>query len=129
MNKDIQAARGMGLASIAIGLSEILLPKKIEKAMGIHNGQNTGILRVLGVREILHGVDILTHEDPTPGIFARCAGDVLDSALLSIAATRTKRPVSFAAIFAMVASVGVLDVIFAERLGTRTRTWREKLGF
>src|SRR5215217_661098 len=74
-------AKGLGWASIAIGLSEILMPRQIERTMGIGNGQNTGILRVLGVREICHGVDILSHRDPTPGLWGRVAGDLLDGVL------------------------------------------------
>jgi hypothetical protein len=125
---DTEAARGLGWASIAIGLTEILAPHQLENAMGIHNGENTGILRTLGVREILHGVDILAHDDPAPGVWARIAGDALDSALLGIAATRTKKPASFATIFSMVLGIGVLDAVVGARLAHRKTTWREKLG-
>src|SRR5215212_7722491 len=82
---DRSVAKGLGWVSIAIGLSEILAPKKIEQTMGIGNGQATGILRVLGVREICQGIDILTHNDPTPGLWARVAGDMLDGAVLAVA--------------------------------------------
>src|SRR3954447_3501596 len=109
-------ARGLGVASIAIGLTEILAPKQLEKTMGIGNGQTTGILRVLGVREIMHGIDILAHKDPTPGVWARVFGDLLDGALLGAAATRTKNPGGLAAIFAAVTPVVLADMIFAPRL-------------
>jgi hypothetical protein len=95
--------------------------------MGIGNGQNTGILRALGAREILHGLDILTHEDPTPGVYARCAGDVLDGALLGVAATRTKRPGGLAAVFMMVLPIVLLDLVYAFRLGARKRDERQGL--
>src|SRR3954447_5771869 len=85
---DQQAAQCLGWASIAVGLTEILAPKQLEKTMGVGNGQVTGILRVLGVREIMHGVDLLTHKDPTPGVWSRVLGDVLDGVLLGAAATR-----------------------------------------
>jgi hypothetical protein len=114
---DDAVARALGVASIGIGLSEILAPRKLEKAMGIGNGRNTGILRILGVREVMHGIDILFHEDPTPGVRARVFGDVLDSVLLGMAGTRTKKPGSFATIAAMVAGIGLLDLVFAGRLG------------
>jgi|SRR5581483_2250218 len=126
MNDD-QFARGLGIASIAIGLSEIVFPRRLEKAMGLHNGVNTGILRVMGVREILQGIDILTHEDPAPGIYARVAGDMLDTALLGIAATKTRRPGSFASIFTMVMGIGVLDMLCAGRLAKNKLSWRQKL--
>jgi len=92
MMTDIQKARGLGYASLAIGATEIAAPRQLERMMGIGNGQNTGILRVLGVREILHGIDILTHDDPLPGVAGRCAGDVLDSAVLAAAAKETRKP-------------------------------------
>jgi hypothetical protein len=109
-------ARTLGFTSIAIGLTEILFPKRLEKTMGIGNGENTGILRTLGVREIMHGVDLLTHEDPTPGVWARVAGDMLDGALLAAAARKTRNPGGFAAIAALVAPVVAADIWCAAKL-------------
>ena len=113
---DQHAAQGLGWASIAVGLTEILAPKQLEKTMGVGNGQVTGILRVLGVREIMHGIDILAHEDPTPGVWSRVFGDLLDGALLAAAASRTKKPGGLAGIFAAVAPLVLADMIFALRL-------------
>lgn len=113
---DQGAARCLGWASIAVGLTEILAPKQLERTMGVGNGQTTGILRVLGVREIMHGIDILSHDDPTPGVWSRAFGDLLDGALLGAAATRTKKPEGLAAVFAAVTPLVVADLIFAPRL-------------
>jgi hypothetical protein len=113
---DVAAARGLGWASIGIGLMEILAPKQIEKWMGISNGQNTGILRALAVREISHGVDILSHDDPAPGVRARVAGDMLDSVLLGLAAKRTKNIKGLMCVAAAVLPIVALDMIFAKRL-------------
>ncbi|MDB5353896.1 MAG: hypothetical protein JWN24_349 [Phycisphaerales bacterium] len=111
-----QAARGLGLASIGIGLTEIAAPRKLEEFMGIGNGQNTGVLRALGVREIMHGLDILAHRDPTTGVKARVAGDALDLALLGAAAKRTSRPSGLAMAFAMVLGITIIDALMAKRL-------------
>jgi hypothetical protein len=119
---DTQTARGLGWASIGIGLTEIAVPKQLEKMMGIGNGQNTGILRMMGVREIMQGVDILTHRDPGPGIFARVAGDVLDSVLMGAAATKTKRPMGLAMTFALVLPIVVMDALEATRLARKERS-------
>ena len=108
-------ARGLGITSIAIGLTEILAPKQLEKTMGIGNGQTTGILGVLGVREILHGVDLLSHDDPTPGLWGRVLGDLLDGVLLGAAGMRTRRPGGFMSICSLVLPVVLLDVIYAFR--------------
>src|SRR4051795_12004774 len=113
---DQQAAQCLGWASIAVGLTEILAPKQLEKTMGVGNGQVTGILRVLGVREIMHGIDLLAHDDPTPGLWSRVFGDLLDGVLLGAAPTRTKNPGGLAAVFAAVAPVVIADMIFAPRL-------------
>jgi hypothetical protein len=124
---DKLAARGVGWLSLAIGLSELLAPRKLERAMGIGNGQNTTIMRSMGLREVFHGLDILTHDDPTPGVIARVAGDVLDTALLGIAATKTRRPGSFTAICAMVLGIGLIDVLLAGKLAGKKRTWRQAI--
>jgi hypothetical protein len=113
---DQQAAQCLGWASIAVGLTEILAPKQLEKTMGVGNGQVTGILRMLGAREIMHGVDILAHQDPTPGVWSRVFGDLLDGVLLGAAATRTKKPGGLAVIAAAVMPLVVADMIFAPRL-------------
>ena len=113
---DVAAGRALGWASIGIGLTEIAAPKQLERWMGIGNGQNTGILRACGVREIMQGVDILAHDDPTPGVWARVAGDVLDSAALGVAAMKTKKPFSFAVITGMVLAIGLADLLCAKRL-------------
>lgn len=113
---DRGAATVLGWTSIAIGLTEIFASKQLGKTMGVESRQTDGILKVLGVREILHGVDLLSHRDPTPGVWSRVFGDLLDGALLGAAATRTKNPGGLAAVFAAVTPVVVADLFFAPRL-------------
>ena len=112
---DRAVAKGLGWVSIAIGLSEILAPRKLERTMGIGDHQNTGILRVLGVREVMQGVDILSHKDPTPGLWARVAGDLLDGVLLTAAGMKSRNRSGFMTICALVLPVVVLDMIYAKR--------------
>src|SRR3954462_1751288 len=112
---DIEVARGLGWASIAIGASEILAPRQLEQAMGIGNGQNTGILRALGVREIMHGVDILSHDNPTPGVWARVAGDMLDGVMLGLAAKKSRNLKGLMCVAAAVLPIVVVDMIVAKR--------------
>jgi hypothetical protein len=114
---DDQISRGLGWVSIGLGVAEILAPRAIERVLGIGNGQHAGTLRVLGVREIMHGVDLLTHVDPTPGIWARVAGDMLDGVLLGAAAAKTDRPGGFATVATSVLGVVALDVLEATRRG------------
>jgi hypothetical protein len=110
------AATGLGWTSIAIGLTEILAPEQLKRTLGIKKStENTGILRILGLREVMHGFDLLTHKDPMPGIRARCAGDLLDNVLLGAAATRTKNIAGFLTIFGAVLPVVALDMLFAKK--------------
>jgi hypothetical protein len=113
---DQRAADKLGVASVVIGLTELLAPRVIKKAMGVGNDRSTtGVLRVLGVRELMHGIDLLTHKNPAPGLWARVVGDVLDSALLGLAATRTRKPMGLGVVFAAVVPVVLADVFFAPK--------------
>ena len=118
---DAQAAKGLGLTSIAIGLAEIAAPGKVQELLGIEDRpSHRGILRVLGIRELMHGYALLTEEKPsremTNSVWGRVAGDVLDTAVLGVAATKTKAPARFAAVAAAVMGIGVLDFLSAVRL-------------
>jgi len=78
---------------------------------------------VCGVREICQGICILTEQEAnnrmTAGVWARVAGDVLDSALLGVAATKTRKPFAFAVVTAMVLGIGLADLLCAKRLTER----------
>jgi hypothetical protein len=121
---DLQGAQCIGWTSLAIGLSELLAPRQVQNLLGLEDSaEQRGILRVLGLREIGHGLSILTEDDPdqhmASSLWARVAGDGLDTALLGVAATKTKKPISFAAVAASVMVIGALDVIWAMRLSRR----------
>src|SRR5688572_20192321 len=90
---DTAGARGLGWASIGIGLAEIAAPRQVQNLMGLEDRPtHRGVLRVLGVREIMHGLSILTERRPTgamaAGLWSRVAGDALDTVLLGVAATK-----------------------------------------
>jgi len=76
---------------------------------------------------MMQGVDTVTHRNPTPGIWARVAGDVLDGVVLGLAATRTRRPRGFAAVCAMVLPIVALDVLLAMRLAKKRRSLSGRL--
>ena len=120
-HQDAEAARGLGWASIGIGLAELAATRQVESMLGLEDtAAHRGILRTLGIRELMHGVGILTERRPTEamatGVCSRVAGDVLDNALLGVAAMKTKRPASFAAVVASVMVIGALDLVYAMRL-------------
>jgi hypothetical protein len=52
----------------------------------------------------------------TASVKSRLAGDLLDTALLAVAATKTKHPGRFAAVSAMTLGIGLLDLLASWRL-------------
>ena len=75
----MRAARGLGWFSLALGAAELIAPGRIARALGMEGEEN--ILRAYGVREIGAGVGALSDE-PTPFVWARVAGDLVDLATL-----------------------------------------------
>ena len=126
---DVAAGRALGWVSLAIGLTELALPRKLEKTMGLDDGtgQNAGAIRMLGLRELAHGFDILSHRDPTPGVWGRVVGDLIDGVFLGLAARKSRNPAGMAAIFALVMPVVLADLVLAKRLDEdrrrRQRRW------
>jgi uncharacterized membrane protein len=118
-----QLARGLAWFSIGLGLAELLAPRAINKISG-GRGQKTGFIRLLGLREIGHGIAIFAQgKKPAAAVWARVAGDALDLAVLGAAFAApdtSKGRVAFAT--ANVLTVGALDVICAQQLSTATNT-------
>jgi hypothetical protein len=122
--QDTEFARGLGWASIAIAAAEIAAPRQVANLLGVEDTPDTrGTLRVLGVRELCQGISILTEDRPTEqmrtGVWARVAGDVIDTAFLGVAAMKTKKPGRFAAVAASVMAIGAADLMCAMRLSDR----------
>jgi len=121
---DTGFAHLLGIASLAIGLTEILAPRKVEQMLGL-NGQQSGkdrqgAIRALGVREVCHGLSILsggvTLSSLRTSVWARVLGDGLDSALLAAVAPKTRDPAKFAVTSAMVMAIGAMDLYCARNL-------------
>lgn len=110
-------ARGLGWFSIGLGLAEVLAPNGIAKISGVSR-ENKGLIRLLGLREIAHGVGIFSQgRRPTGAVWARVLGDALDLACLgaAFASPKTnKGRLAFAT--ANVLAVTALDVLCARQL-------------
>ena len=109
-------SRGLGWFSIALGLTQVIAPRWLGRRIGV--GDQTTLMRALGVREMLTGVGILSRRKPAPALlWGRVAGDVMDMALLGKAfsdRSRTRTQIAVAA--GMVAAVGALDAVVAQQL-------------
>jgi uncharacterized membrane protein len=77
-------ARGLGWFSMGLGLAQLVAPGLVAQIAGTR-GKHTGIIRFAGIREIGHGVSILTQRKPVGGMWSRVAGDAFDLMLLGIA--------------------------------------------
>lgn len=103
--------RGLGWFSVGLGLIELLATRRLARLVGL-DGYET-VLRLCGAREIANGIGILACEDArtmAPWVGGRLAGDAIDIAALTVAATRpATRHAHPAAALAAVAGVTALD--------------------
>ena len=75
-------AKGLGWLSIGLGLAELVAPQALCRALGLE-GRET-LVQVYGAREMATGVAILMSHDPTPWVWGRVGGDVVDLATLAM---------------------------------------------
>jgi uncharacterized membrane protein len=110
-------ARGLGWFSIGLGVAEILAPRSLAKLIGLR-GNPSGLLRMLGAREITSGIGILTGRQPNANwMWSRVGGDAMDLALLGGAfRSRKSNRNKLAMATAAVAGVTALDAICSQRL-------------
>jgi uncharacterized membrane protein len=121
-------ARALGWFSIGLGLTEVLIPRKLGRAIGVGDEHAT-LLPLLGLREIASGIGVLAADDPGPGIRARVAGDVVDLALLGTAlASPDNERGRVAAATAAVVGVTALDVLCAVQTATQTSSATNRPG-
>ena len=113
-------ADGLGWFSIGLGAVEVLAPETLDDWLGV--GDHRTVTRLYGLREIGVGAGILMSENPTPWLWARVAGDVLDLASLAPALEHRnpQRHVAATAV-ANVALITALDIFCAIATGRRRR--------
>jgi hypothetical protein len=119
MSADVTVAKALGWASFAIGLTEILAVRPVERLLGV--GDHRSLLTSFGLRECAAGAAILTAGDEpnaqlAAGMWARVAGDAVDLAMLGAAAKETDNPRGLAFATAMVLGITALDVLYAIRV-------------
>src|ERR1700704_3962375 len=74
-------ARSLGWFSIGIGVAEVVAPRRMEKLIGVRDDHRRTI-RAMGLREITHGVGILSRPRAAGWVWSRVGGDVADLAFL-----------------------------------------------
>jgi len=115
-----KTARALGWFSIALGLVELLAPKRLGKAVGMPD--RPGLLRAYGLREIASGALLLARPRKAPWVWARVGGDALDLATLGAALARggTRRPGTWIATL-LVLGVTVIDVLCGRQLARQRK--------
>jgi hypothetical protein len=84
-------AQFLGWFSIALGTAEVSAPRAMCRVIGASGeGTSRTIMRLMGVRELVQGIGILTRPRPTGWLWARVAGDGLDLSLLGLTALKNK---------------------------------------
>jgi uncharacterized membrane protein len=119
-----RTAQALGWLSVGLGLTALLAPRALGTATGI--GARTGMLRMIGLRELAAGAGLLTARDARPWLWSRVAGDTLDLLVLGAAAARpatgerTRSLVSLG----IVASITAADVAASVRQSRRSQVTR-----
>jgi hypothetical protein len=111
-------AIGLGCFSVALGLAELAMPRRMARAIGaVPDTATSRLLRAFGVREIATGAAILAQPHRPGLLWSRVGGDVLD---LSSLQTMRRAPKAgnwrHAAATWAVLGVSALDVLCAARL-------------
>jgi hypothetical protein len=127
-------ARALGWFSIGLGLTELLAPRALTRALGMEGSE--ALVRAYGMREIGAGIMTLS-PDKGLGLQSRVAGDALDIATLlaGLRADNPKRDNVMIAL-AMVVGVTLLDIAGAKAVNTSQRrsdrpqrTYRDRSGY
>ena len=82
-------ARGLGLASLALGVPQLAAPDRFAEAVGADPGADTrDLTRGIGLRELTAAAGLLTRGSSPTFLWSRVAGDVMDLVLLGGALRR-----------------------------------------
>lgn len=111
----------LGWFSIGLGLAELLMPRQVARAAGVNS--SPALVRGLGMRELASGAGILRNRQQPAWLWSRVMGDMMDLALLGMAArspeTRRKRVAVATAIVAGVAAADLFASMQQQRSTTR----------
>lgn len=114
----------LGYFSLGLGLAQVLAPKRMSQLCGIADAEgNAPLMRMMGMRELSHGVAILSRQQPEKAVWSRVAGDTLDLAMLGTALANPdnhRGRTLFATV--NVLAVTALDVMCARTLSMQPQT-------
>jgi hypothetical protein len=109
---------GLGIFSIALGLTELLASRRIARALTVDRYQ--GVIKGFGAREIAAGIGLLQSPAHGTRMWNRVAGDGMDLGALALAARKAPHSKAVWGAIAFVLSATILDTIVALGLDRAT---------
>jgi len=109
---------GLGLFSLALGAFEIVAAKQIARKLDAEGHE--GLIMAFGAREIAAGLALGVSPAASTNVWMRVAGDAMDLAALTAAATRSPRNRAIWGALAFVAAATALDIWVARGLDNTT---------
>jgi uncharacterized membrane protein len=113
--------RFLGWFSVALGSAQLGAPRALCRVVGASgDARSRTVMRLMGGRELVHGLGILVRPRPTVWLWSRVAGDALDLSLLGLTAARPDGGRGRAAFaIANVVAVAAADVAESLRLSRK----------
>ena len=106
--------RALGWFSLALGLTQLVAPAQLSRLIGVR--KHEGLMRALGLRELMAAGAILLRSDPRLGLWSRVMGDLMDVALLvrGLGGRKAQRS-RVAGATGLVIAITALDIVRARR--------------
>jgi uncharacterized membrane protein len=119
-SRDYDPAQALGWMSVALGAAALLAPGPLGRLIGMP--QHSGLLRLVGLRELASAAGLLTQKEPTPWLWSRVVGDAMDLGLIGTALRPTNpgRDRAMGAL-AAVAAITAVDIAASLRETSRRR--------
>jgi uncharacterized membrane protein len=111
-------SQALGLFSVGLGLSQILAPRGVARAIGLRDDdRNRKLMVAFGLREVATGLGLISRPHSATFAWGRVAGDAMDLAVLGRALTSKRNDHNrVAAAMAAVLGVTALDLIAGKKL-------------
>lgn len=113
----LAAKRALGLVSIALGIAAVVAPQRFAHELGLDHDAET--VSAFGAREIAAGAGLLSPVPPSPWLWMRVGGDLMDAFALrkAVRGDNPRRHIALAAT-AVLGLIALADVLLAFHAST-----------